>query len=315
MKALDRLKDISIVYSFDSTGYQRHARGFQPIDDSVFRSKRYLITGGTSGIGAALAERLVRAGAQVKVTGRNLEKFEQSALAKLNVEFLELDMADFNAVMTTQLSEIDGLICNAGGMPEKLHVIDGCYDLIFASQVIGHYLLIRRCIEQELLPAGSSIHLTSSGGMYLQKLELTDLCWRKTAYDKVRSYANAKRAQVILNQELPRFHPNFTFSCSHPGWVGTDALKEALPWFSGKIGKRLRSVEEGADTIYWCLAQGNQLDNGEFWFDRKARHTYPFCWTRESAADRLILLDLCQQAWGEASGKYETSDLMSLNVD
>ncbi|WP_028670753.1 SDR family NAD(P)-dependent oxidoreductase [Saccharospirillum impatiens] len=293
----DTLKDYSIVYSFDRTGYQRHARHFSAIDNARLASQRVLITGGTSGIGAALAERLASAGATVWVTGRGQEKFDESGLAKLGVQFIELDMTRFDEVLAQPLPQLDALVCNAGGMPDKLMLVEDRYDVIFASQVVGHYLLIRRCMEQKLLPEGAPVHLTASGGMYLQKLELGDLCWESRRYDKVKSYANAKRAQVILNQELPRLFPGYTFSASHPGWVGTPALREALPGFSSKMGDRLRTSEEGADTIYWCLAEGRQLPVGEFWFDREPRKVYPFFWTRELPQTRQSLLDLCDDAW------------------
>lgn len=295
----DTLKDYSILYSFDRSGYHRHARHFKPVDDRYIRDKRFLVTGGTSGIGAALAERLSENGARVTVTGRNRDKFERSSLADKGIDFIELDMTDFLDVTQSPLEPFDGLVCNAGGMPDQLKLINDDYDLIFASQVIGHYLLIRRCIEQDLLPENAPIHITSSGGMYLQKLELDDLCWQEAPYDKVKSYANAKRAQVILNQELSRRYPGCTFSCSHPGWVGTDALREALPGFSQRLGKRLRTNEEGADTTYWCLAQGPELPSGKFWFDREPRKTYPFFWTKESQMTRERLLALCETAWAE----------------
>lgn len=296
---LDTLKDFSIVFSFDRSGYQRHAREFAPIEDSHLIGKRFLVTGGTSGIGAALAQRLAEAGSEVMVTGRGRERFEQSGLASLGVAFIELDMANFQSVMQLELPPIDGLVCNAGGMPEQLQLINNEFDLIFASQVVGHYLLMRRCLEHGFLRKGGSLHLTSSGGMYLKKLDLDDLCWQENSYDKVKSYANAKRAQVVLNEELARRYPDYVFSASHPGWVGTQALRDALPGFTQRLSKRLRSDAEGADTLYWCLSQGEQLPSGEFWFDRQSKPLYPLPWTRETSTTRQRLMTLCATVWAE----------------
>lgn len=299
MSMFDTLKDFSIVYSFDRSGYRRHARQFDPIEDRHLIGKRFLITGGTSGIGAALAQRLAEAGSEVIVTGRRFDRFVQSGLESLGVAFVLLDMADFNAVMQLQLPPIDGLVCNAGGMPDQLQLVNDEYDHIFASQVIGHYLLMRRCMESGLLAEGGSLHLTSSGGMYLKKLNLDDLCWLEKSYDKVQSYANAKRAQVILNEELAQRYPDYVFSSSHPGWVGTAALREALPGFTKHLSKRLRNHDEGADTIYWCLSQGEQLPSGQFWFDRQSRPLYPLPWTRETLTTRQRLMTLCATVWAE----------------
>ena len=143
-------------------------------------------------------------------------------------------------------------MCNAGGMPDKLNIVDERYDVIFASQVVGHYLLIKKLIDDKRLTENGPVHINSSGGMYLTKLHLDDLTWEKRAYNKVKSYANAKRAQVILNEELPALYPGFHFSCSHPGWVDTAGLTASLPGFTRFINKRLRTAEQGADTIYWC---------------------------------------------------------------
>lgn len=295
-KMLNLLKDYSIIYSFDRSGYERHAQDFSAIDETKLRGKRFFITGGTSGIGEALAMRLLDAGAEVLVSGRKQSKFEASDLARRGAQFIALDMADFAAIEALSLPQLDGLVCNAGGMPERLTRVNEKYDVIFASQVVGHYVLLRKCIDQAILKPHSPIHITSSGGMYLKKLSLHDLAWREQEYDKVKSYANAKRAQVILNQELAQAYPNFHFSCSHPGWVGTQALAEALPDFVGKLGNRLRSAEQGADTIFWCLAEHASLPSGKFWFDRKARKETPFFWTRNSQETRKQLLLVCAQA-------------------
>lgn len=297
---LDTLKDYSIIFSFDQSGYQRHSRNFSPINSAKFTGKHFLVTGGTRGIGEAVAKNLLSMGATVTVTARSDKDFKINFKDEPKAHFIELDLTDFKRITSLSFERFDGVVLNAGGMPSALHVFNDQFDTIFASQIVGHFLLVRHLMAHDRIMPGSPIHWVASGGMYLQKLTLDDLDWQNKPYDKVKSYANAKRAQVILNQLMAQRFKGFTFSCSHPGWVGTDALAEALPDFTKRMGKRLRTAEQGSDTIIWCLEQSNHLKSGLFWFDRKPRKTTPFFWTKETEADRLSLWQTLDSVWQEA---------------
>lgn len=290
----DKLLDLSIVYSFDQTGYHRHAQHFSELNAAKFAGKHFLVTGGSRGIGGAVTKALLAMGAAVTVTARTQRDFENNFAGQAQASFQPLDLSDFEAVRTLPLGHYDGLVLNAGGMPSEPTLVDGQFDTIFGSQVVGHYLLLNRLIEEDRLTLGAPVHWVASGGMYLHKLQLDDLGWQSRTYDKVNSYANAKRAQVVLNGLLAQRCKNLVFSCSHPGWVGTDALAEALPGFTKRMGKRLRTADQGADTILWCLEQGQQLKSGLFWFDRRPRGTRIFFWTKESEADRFALLAMLE---------------------
>ena len=291
---LNKLLDMSVYFSFDKTGFERHQKSFNDIDVNLFNGKTIIITGGTSGIGEALALRLSTAQCTIIVTGRNKEKYIKSSLSHLsNVKFFKLDLANFEEVrnFSNNVEVVDFLICNAGGMPNNLNIIKNKYDTIFASQVVGHYILIDSLYSMNKLN-NSCVHINSSGGMYLVKMNLTDLKWEHKTYDKVASYANAKRSQVIMCEELVKLYPEIHFTCSHPGWVATDAVKESIPGFYNFTKNRLRTSDQGADTIYWCMAHYSKLKNGGFYFDRKLRNPYIFPWTRPSAQDRKKLIEL-----------------------
>jgi dehydrogenase/reductase SDR family protein 12 len=293
---LNKLLDASVYFSFDKTGYKRHQKTYSPIDENVFVNKDIVITGGTSGIGEALAKRLAKYKCNIIVTGRSLDKFNNSSLVGLpNVKFYELDLANFENInqLVKNLIKVDFIVCNAGGMPSEPGIVNDKYDTIFASQVIGHYKLIEKLIDTNKLK--SCVHFNSSGGMYLVKMDLSDLTWAKSRYDKVASYANAKRAQIILCEELAKNYPNISFTSSHPGWVATNAVKEAIPGFYKFTQNRLRNSDEGADTMFWCLANHYNLVNGGFYFDRDKKNPYIFPWTRPSAKDREELIELLKE--------------------
>lgn len=88
-----------------------------------FEGRTVLITGSTSGIGAATAERFGRLGAQVIVSGRD-ETRGQQVVAKIeqsggNARFLAADLARSEDAMrlADEADNVDILVNNAGGAP------------------------------------------------------------------------------------------------------------------------------------------------------------------------------------------------------
>jgi NAD(P)-dependent dehydrogenase (short-subunit alcohol dehydrogenase family) len=83
-----------------------------------------VITGGTDGLGAALAARLVEEGARVAVCGRNRERLEstRSRLTELGGDVLAVgadvtrpdELAHFVSAAAERWNRIDGLVNNAG---------------------------------------------------------------------------------------------------------------------------------------------------------------------------------------------------------
>ena len=92
------------------------------IEDSAATvvSRRVLLTGGTSGLGLAMASALAEAGAAVVLTGRDRGRAEQAAAALPNASGLGLDTRDEGAAQAAvqaavdRLGGIDLLVNNAG---------------------------------------------------------------------------------------------------------------------------------------------------------------------------------------------------------
>ena len=110
-----------------------------------------------------------------------------------------------------------------------------------------------------------------------------------THYDGTMAYAQNKRQQVEMTEWWATHHPSVHWSVMHPGWADTPAVRSAMPDFHAKMKDKLRSVEQGADTVVWLAisAAAASAPSGKFWQDRDTAAAHlPLAWTRSSQQDR-----------------------------
>jgi dehydrogenase/reductase SDR family protein 12 len=303
---VNQLLDLTIVFSFDQSGFKRHCpHQLQKVDLS---GRHGIVTGAGSGIGLEVSKALLLQGMQCQLIGRNLEKLKDSFKSDCCVSCAEyhcLDMADLNKVYAFAIDEvktpIDLLIHNAGNMPHSLVITKDGFEQMFASQVIAPFILTKTLADLGKLRQGCRTIFVSSGGMYLQKLDLTDLLFERRSYNKYTGYANAKRAQLILSELFSQKYPQYLFSSMHPGWADTPGVRYSMPLFKKLLNKRLRSAQEGADTILW-LATTHDYPNGKFWFDRKQAKTTILNLNKSSEEEDELLWKYCESILASIKG-------------
>lgn len=303
---LNQLLDLTIVFSFDHSGFKRHCPDqLQRVDLS---ERHGIVTGASSGIGLVVAKALLQQRMNCQLIGRDLKKLENSFKSDLSCHSTSchcLDMSDLKKVYSFAQDEvkapIDLLIHNAGDMPLSLTINKDGFEQMFASQVLGPFILTKTLADSGKLRQGCRIIFVASGGMYLQKLDLSDLHFEKREYNKYIGYANAKRAQVILSALFSKNYPQYLFSSMHPGWVDTPGVRYSMPYFKKLLNKRLRSVEEGADTILW-LAMTHDYPNGKFWFDRKEAKTTILNLNKTSEEEDQLLWKYCESILASIKG-------------
>lgn len=136
---------------------------------STYAGKKAVITGGTIGMGLAIAKRLVEGGAEVLVTGRN-ERNLAAARTELGprahvVRSDTADLADIAGLATTvkeTLGHLDHLFINAGiAEPAPVEsTTEESYDRQFGVNTKGAFFTVQRLIP--LLREGGSIVFTTS---------------------------------------------------------------------------------------------------------------------------------------------------------
>ncbi len=128
-----------------------------------------LITGGTSGLGFATAERFIAEGAKVFITGRRQNALD-SALQHLGEKATGIrgdvsNLADLDSlyeVIRQKAGRLDILFANAGGgefLPLE-QVTEAHFDKYFGINVKGTLFTVQKAIP--LMPPGSSIIINGS---------------------------------------------------------------------------------------------------------------------------------------------------------
>ncbi|WP_426572125.1 SDR family NAD(P)-dependent oxidoreductase [Aquihabitans sp. McL0605] len=289
-----------IAPSFTRIGFSARQRLFdwRRVDSYDLSGRVIAITGATSGLGRAAAERLAADGATVIVIGRNADKSELVAreIRELTgnpaVSVVVADMGDLDAVrraadqILRAHDRLDVLIHNAGALSARRAESADGIEMTVASQVVGPFLMTSLLIER-LAESGPGRVLTmSSGGMYSAELTVDHLQMNRDAYNGTKQYALAKRAQVTLSELWAQrvAAGSVVFHALHPGWADTPGVESSLPTFHRIVGPLLRDVDAGADTMVWLAADDSDplASTGGFWLDRRVRSIHRLPNTRRS---------------------------------
>jgi len=322
MRLLGRLGsafvDPTIVLSFDRTGYLVHRLTFVAGDlDVDLDGKVCLVTGANSGLGFEAAKALARRGGSVWLLCRDrdrgraaLERIRRQVKgATVHLEVVDLSSQRSVRAFADRFAEprVHVLVNNAGILPdERTESADGI-ELTWATNVVGPFLLTQLLLPKLKVAPGARVIDVSSGGMYTQKLDLSDVEAAQRPFDGVTQYALTKRAGVVLTELWAErlAGTRVTVNSMHPGWADTPGVRTSLPGFFKVMRRLLRTPAEGADTIVW-LAVCPRIagHSGRFWFDRQPRATHYLPWTRESTADRERLWQLCCEQAGLDHAKH-----------
>ncbi|KHL05599.1 SDR family NAD(P)-dependent oxidoreductase [Sinomonas humi] len=206
-------------------------------------ARAVLITGGGTGIGAAVAERFAADGARVAVAGRRPGPLKEVA-ASVGGIAVELDAADANSVrdglaaVLTEFGRLDVLVANAGGhgFASVTETDDAAWDAALRANLTTAFTTARECLPSLIETRGQIVVISSLAGL--------------RAGPSVAGYTVGKHALIGLTRTLARDYGKHGVRVNAlcPGWVTTPMADAEMDEFAQHAGLDGREAAYAAVT-------------------------------------------------------------------
>jgi NAD(P)-dependent dehydrogenase (short-subunit alcohol dehydrogenase family) len=190
-----------------------------------YDGKTALVTGGTSGIGLATAQRLVDGGARVIITGRTQATLDtarkQLGTAAIPVQSDAASLAridELAARVRAEFGSLDALFVNAGvsGFAPFEQTHEKVYDEILTINAKGPYFTVQALVP--LLSPGSGVVLTTSVAHVM-------------GIPMISAYAASKGALRSMTRSLARelLPREIRVNAVSPGPIDTGIVERSMP--------------------------------------------------------------------------------------
>jgi meso-butanediol dehydrogenase/(S,S)-butanediol dehydrogenase/diacetyl reductase len=230
-----------------------------------------LVTGGGTGIGAAVARWLRAAGDEVAILGRRPEALAAVAASTGALDVV-CDVSDAGQVAVAAVVErfgrLDGLVLNAGVMVpggiSELSLDD--WDALVSVNLTGAFYVARAALPSLLRARGAVVSVASVAAL--------------RASAEMGGYAVTKAGLAMLTQSLAvdHAHQGLRANVVCPGWTVTEMADSEMAAFGAPRGLRVpeayaqvtslvparrpASAAEVAAVVAWLLSDASSYVNG-----------------------------------------------------
>jgi NAD(P)-dependent dehydrogenase (short-subunit alcohol dehydrogenase family) len=241
--------------------------------EKPFKGRHAVITGGATGIGAAIADRLAAMGAHLTLMARNQARLDEKAATLPAAQGVAVDVTDSASVKAAfarareKFGSVQILINNAGAAEGKpFHKLsDEDWHRTLAVNLNGVYFCTREALaDMRAAGVGRIVNVASTAGL--------------TGYAYVVPYVAAKHGVVGLTRALALelAKTKITVNAVCPGYTETDIMKNAVDNIVAKTGRtpeqaradltasnpqgRFVQPEEVASAVAWlCLDESASM--------------------------------------------------------
>ena len=257
--------------------------------------KTIVITGGSSGIGAAAARAVRQMGARVVITGRSQRT--RTLADEIGGDHYLVDYSRFSDVrgfaqaLLERYHRIDVLVNNVGGVIARRRITPDGHEMTLQVNHLSGFLLtnlLRRRLEE----SNAVVINTSSAANRFGHIDFDDL-ERERHYGAFRAYGTAKLMNILHAIEISRRFEGVSAASFHPGNVATGFAREGSAIFKLIYETPLKhlfliSPEKGAGTLLWLIAgePGKDWIPGEYYDKRKP-----------GRKNRQVSSSVAQQLW------------------
>jgi meso-butanediol dehydrogenase/(S,S)-butanediol dehydrogenase/diacetyl reductase len=204
--------------------------------------KVVVVTGGGTGIGAAVAERFAKEDAHVVIVGRRAEPLEAVA-RRIGATAIPADASDADSVrelvrtVLSRFGRLDVLVNNAGGhgFSSVGDTSDAEWAAALQTNLTTAFTMSRECLPALIESTGQIVVISSLAGLF--------------AGPSVAGYTVGKHALIGLTKTLARDYGKHGVRVNAvcPGWVQTPMADAEMDEFAAHAG--LSGREQAYETV------------------------------------------------------------------
>ncbi|RZF31727.1 SDR family oxidoreductase [Paraburkholderia sp. UYCP14C] len=243
--------------------------------DTSLAGQHAVVTGGGSGIGAAIAQALLRVGARVTLMGRNAQRLDaqrEQCAALGDVACISVDVTQEDSVTRAfdQAGAVDILVNNAGQAQAApfTHTDIALWQRMLDVNLTGVFLGTRAVLPGMLERGhGRIVNVASTAG--------------QIGYAYVAAYCAAKHGVIGLTRSLAleTATRGITVNAVCPGYTETELLHASLEQITSKTSRteeqaretllrsnpqrRFVSPEQVANAVLWLCRPGSDAITGQ----------------------------------------------------